>query len=39
MESTPSENFKFLVIKICALAGVSSLLYNVLLESDPEIVD
>jgi len=39
MESKPSENFKLLVIKICALAGVSSLLYNVLLESDPEIVD
>jgi len=39
MDNSPSENFKLLVIKICGLAGFSSLLYNVLLESDPEIVD
>ena len=39
VDKTPSENFKLLLIKIGVLAGISSLLYNVLLESDPEIVD
>jgi hypothetical protein len=39
MDNAPSENIKILSIKICVLAGLSSLLYNVLLESDPEIVD
>ena len=39
MDKSPSENFKLLLIKIGVVAGVSSFLYNILLESDPEIVD
>jgi hypothetical protein len=39
IDSNPFENAKMLVIKIGVMASLSSLLYNVLLESDPEIVD
>lgn len=39
IDKNPFENTKLMLIKTGAFAGVSSLLYNVLLESDPEIVD
>jgi hypothetical protein len=39
IDKSPFENVKLLEIKIGAIACLSSLLYNVLLESDPEIVD
>ena len=39
IDRSPFENIKLLAIKIGVIASLSSLLYNVLLESDPEIVD
>jgi hypothetical protein len=39
MDNAPPQNSRLLMIKIAGLACLSSLLYNVLLESDPEIVD
>jgi hypothetical protein len=39
IDRNPFEDAKMLVVKIGAMASLSSLLYNVLLESDPEIVD
>jgi len=34
-----NNDFRILLIKIGILATISSLLYNILVESDPEIVD
>jgi hypothetical protein len=39
VDKSPDHDFKMLFIKIGALAIFSSLLYNIFLESDPEIVD
>jgi hypothetical protein len=39
VDKNPTQDFKMLFIKIGALATLSSLFYNILLESDPEIVD
>ena len=36
---SPDQDFKMLLIKIGILAPVSSLFYNILIESDPQIVD
>jgi hypothetical protein len=39
MEKNPSGDLRFLMIKVGLLASASSFIYNILLESDPEIVD
>jgi len=39
VDKNPNHDFRLLLIKIGVLATLSSLFYNILLESDPEIVD
>jgi len=39
VDTNPSYGFRMLLIKIGILATVSSLFYNILVKSDPEIVD
>lgn len=39
VDTNPSDGFRMLLIKIGILATVSSLFYNILVKSDPEIVD
>jgi len=39
VDRDPSHDFKILLVKIGVLATVSSLLYNILVGRDPEIVD
>jgi len=39
VDRNPIDNFRMLLIKIGMLAPVSSLLYNIFIERDPEIVD
>jgi len=39
VDRSPDQDFRMLLIKIGILAPVSSLLYNILIESDPQIVD
>jgi len=39
VDTNPSSGFRMLLIKIGILSTVSSLLYNIYVKSDPEIVD
>ena len=39
VDTNPSYGFRMLLVKIGILATVSSLFYNILVKSDPEIVD
>jgi hypothetical protein len=39
VDTNPSYGFRMLLIKIGILATVTSLFYNILVKSDPEIVD
>jgi hypothetical protein len=39
VDKSPSGDIKFLMMKVGLLASASSFIYNILLESDPEIVD
>jgi hypothetical protein len=39
VDSNPTDDFRMWLIKIGILAIVASLIYNILIESDPEIVD
>ena len=39
VDKNPNDNFRTLLIKIGVLATFSSLFYNLLFKSDPEIVD
>jgi hypothetical protein len=39
VDKSPSGDIKFLMMKVGLLASASSFVYNILLESDPEIVD
>jgi len=39
VDTNPSFDFRMLLIKIGILATVSSLLYNIMVKPDPEIVD
>jgi hypothetical protein len=39
VDTNPSSGFRMLLIKIGILATVSSLLYNIYVKPDPEIVD
>jgi len=39
VDTNPSFGFRMLLFKIGILATVSSLFYNILVKSDPEIVD
>jgi uncharacterized membrane protein YvlD (DUF360 family) len=39
IDGDPSDDFRMWLIKIGILAIVSSLIYNILVDSDPEIVD
>jgi len=39
VDTNPSSGFRMLLIKIKILSTVSSLLYNIYVKSDPEIVD
>ena len=39
VDKNPNDNFKPLLIKIGVLATLSSLVYNLLFKSDPEITD
>ena len=39
VDRSPDQDFRMLLIKIGILAPVSSLFYNILIESDPQIGD
>ena len=39
VDKSPGQDFRMLLIKIGILAPVSSLFYNILIESDPQVVD
>ena len=39
VDRNPGDDLRMLLIKVGILAQVSSLFYNILIETDPEIVD